>query len=778
MSCRRWLGRSLSFTLLVLTLSGSLPAAPVPVARATPPSAQEFAGAAASATPADSPPPYFYGSAAIPPGRSSTYVFSRFITLDSRIFLTVDTTAWPGTIPSLPGVQVGLVTAGRFTVTTQDQSVAPASSVPFNYVVFDPLANTSPFMVRNASLPQGQSQVRMSNSAIKPMSYILLTVDARAESASLPALRVNGQGAGFIDVATQGLTPAPRALIFNYLVVDDDACFIACRGTVAGAPVRVSHGYVSRPVGVFLTVNTSRAPGTFGALPAIKVQARGAGFFTASSLGTPPPSQVPFDYVLFFPPSRWEEHGPTGQSGNVWTVAIDPNNSAVRYVGSSFGGVWKTTNGGDTWQSAWQGQPQALIERLAMRPGAPNTLVALGLDGNVWQTTDGAATWVRFAPAPPVNNVYRSGTLAMRADGLVFVCTDGGLYYRNPALPAWFSYEPPDSLTGLAGPHKCTDIVLGSDSTAYAAFRDIGVWRIGPTTGFTWQQLKNPAQLCAFDLLRCVFIRTRPVRLALGATTMVVNDDCQVFVNSFANLNGANPTGTWTLKQRDGANKVCGSSQGGYNLSVAISPATDNHFIIGGNDGYVTRDGGATWKQLTSDADKHQTIFRDAQTVFQATDFGLAVSTDGGDTWQKARTNDRYTSGPPITEFYSLTVSRPGQFGRALVGGNSQDNGNVYLAGRTAGFYCCGGEFGLSTIAPTPTNLSSPDGQRSSRWRVYSTEGGTPTILQVSDITLPGPDYLSPATYADGTPVHQRCRLALAHGAPGQLHLHEPQWHR
>ena len=42
--------------------------------------------------------------------------------------------------------------------------------------------------------------------------------------------------------------------------------------------------------------------------------------------------------------------GPLG--GNVRSVVIDPSNPAVVYAGTSFGGVFKSTNGGNTWASA------------------------------------------------------------------------------------------------------------------------------------------------------------------------------------------------------------------------------------------------------------------------------------------------------------------------------------------------------------------------------------------------------------------------------------------
>src|SRR4051812_28461216 len=64
---------------------------------------------------AESPPVYFYGTAAIPSGFSNTDISSRFITPNSRIFLTVDTTAVPGSDVALPEVMVRNKGNGYFT---------------------------------------------------------------------------------------------------------------------------------------------------------------------------------------------------------------------------------------------------------------------------------------------------------------------------------------------------------------------------------------------------------------------------------------------------------------------------------------------------------------------------------------------------------------------------------------------------------------------------------------------------------------------------------------
>jgi photosystem II stability/assembly factor-like uncharacterized protein len=62
----------------------------------------------------------------------------------------------------------------------------------------------------------------------------------------------------------------------------------------------------------------------------------------------------------------------------------------VLYVASEGGGgVFKSTNGGDSWFQVNLGLDHLSIQGLAVDPAAPNTLYASGV-GGVYKTTTGA----------------------------------------------------------------------------------------------------------------------------------------------------------------------------------------------------------------------------------------------------------------------------------------------------------------------------------------------------------------------------------------------------
>src|SRR5262244_4000502 len=103
---------------------------------------------------------------------------------------------------------------------------------------------------------------------------------------------------------------------------------------------------------------------------------------------------LPFSLALtclltFFPPTarveaqqldpklysglHWRMIGPFrgGRSIAVSGVEGQPN---VYYFGSVGGGVWKTTNGGLTWEPVFDGQPIGSIGALAIAPSNPDIL--------------------------------------------------------------------------------------------------------------------------------------------------------------------------------------------------------------------------------------------------------------------------------------------------------------------------------------------------------------------------------------------------------------------
>ncbi|MFL6256857.1 MAG: SBBP repeat-containing protein, partial [Pyrinomonadaceae bacterium] len=81
----------------------------------------------------------------------------------------------------------------------------------------------------------------------------------------------------------------------------------------------------------------------------------------------------------------------------VTTLVINPNTPTTLYAGTQLG-IFKTTNGGDSWTQV-QGSPSTglstAINKLVIDPSNPQTLYAATTSRGVLKTTDGGANWVQ-----------------------------------------------------------------------------------------------------------------------------------------------------------------------------------------------------------------------------------------------------------------------------------------------------------------------------------------------------------------------------------------------
>jgi len=93
---------------------------------------------------------------------------------------------------------------------------------------------------------------------------------------------------------------------------------------------------------------------------------------------------------------RWRPIGPF-RAGRVSAGAIDPSDPNTYYFGTPGGGVWKSTNAGQTWVPIFDQTGMASIGALAIAPSNPQTIyVGTGEEtrgDGVYKSTDGGKSW-------------------------------------------------------------------------------------------------------------------------------------------------------------------------------------------------------------------------------------------------------------------------------------------------------------------------------------------------------------------------------------------------
>src|SRR6266849_5508288 len=136
---------------------------------------------------------------------------------------------------------------------------------------------------------------------------------------------------------------------------------------------------------------------------------------------------------------RWRMIGPHrgGRTVAVSGVEGQPN---VYYFGAVGGGVWKTTNGGVTWEPIFDGQPIGSIGALAIAPSDPNIIYAgtgeadlrsdLTYGNGVYKSTDGGKTWSNIG-LRDTRHISRI-VVDPRHPDVVLVAAIGHAYGPNP----------------------------------------------------------------------------------------------------------------------------------------------------------------------------------------------------------------------------------------------------------------------------------------------------------------------------------------------------------
>ncbi|HEV2498478.1 MAG TPA: hypothetical protein VGY31_02730, partial [Terriglobia bacterium] len=148
--------------------------------------------------------------------------------------------------------------------------------------------------------------------------------------------------------------------------------------------------------------------------------------------------------------------GPAIAGGRVSAVEGIPGNPAIYYVGAAAGGIFKTSDGGATWQAIFTKQASASMGAIAIAPSNPNYIwVGTGeanirndvIDGDgIYFSPDAGHTWKfmglgdagqisRIIVDPSNPDIVFAGVLghtwAPNADRGVFRTTDGGKTWKK-----------------------------------------------------------------------------------------------------------------------------------------------------------------------------------------------------------------------------------------------------------------------------------------------------------------------------------------------------------
>ncbi|MCG8467111.1 MAG: hypothetical protein MJB57_02745 [Gemmatimonadetes bacterium] len=137
---------------------------------------------------------------------------------------------------------------------------------------------------------------------------------------------------------------------------------------------------------------------------------------------------------------EWRQIGPTIMGGRVADLAVDENDPSTFYVGTATGGLWKTINGGTTFEPVFDDQPTASLGDVTLAPSNPNVVwVGTGEPQNrqsspwgmgVFRSTDAGLTWEHLG----LTNTHHISRIQVhpRDPDVAYVAAVGHLWGSNP----------------------------------------------------------------------------------------------------------------------------------------------------------------------------------------------------------------------------------------------------------------------------------------------------------------------------------------------------------
>jgi photosystem II stability/assembly factor-like uncharacterized protein len=443
--------------------------------------------------------------------------------------------------------------------------------------------------------------------------------------------------------------------------------------------------------------------------------------------------------------------GSTLFSGRVSSIAIDPRNSNVVYIGAADGGIWKTTNGGASWQPLTDFQDSLSSGSITLDPANPDTVyVGTGepyssssayYGAGILKSSDAGSTWQNIqAPFvtstvslriggidvyPNDHNVVLAATSRTQGSG-IYRSTNGGatwtpVYSGGPVYKVRFLPNAPN-----------TAIAVGFDDNT---FNQQVILR-STDAGATWQVVVHQSVDFGFGDL------TAQGSLAIGTGHNTIY--AALGGNAAALLFKSTDAGaTWTaVNNKLPSGQAMCNAQCWYGLALAVHPADPNLLYFGAVNLYRSTDGGNTWTGVTSEhVDYHALTFTPAgDRLYVANDGGIWSTSDPRASvvgWTSLN------AGMATLQFYPGISIAPGNPSFGL--GGTQDNGILRYTGdpQWANILIVGD--GISTaIDPATTSRLYGTTQGGFVW--LSTNGGSSFTQQTNGLNLSGASFLTPLT--------------------------------
>jgi len=366
---------------------------------------------------------------------------------------------------------------------------------------------------------------------------------------------------------------------------------------------------------------------------------------------------------------KWQQVGKNivpaygGGAGRVNVIRIHPADTNIIYIGSAGGGVWKSTDGGNSWSTTTDKYPVTSIADIAIDATNGNNIYVATGDGagyevgddfwggvytaGILRSTDGGTTWMQVGREIPQDSrsIIQRLIINPSHPNILLVATRHGIYQTTNSDTSWKKV-----LT-----HHCYDMEWNTSNpnVVYAGGDDV-LYR-SKDAGATWEVLASGFGVGRMSI-EVSASNPRVIYVLTGSTFYRSGDGGK----------------TWKLKSYPTT-----YFYGYYDLILSCAAANSDYLVAGGFSTVESTDGGNSWTEIDYPfygapnyvhVDKHAATFYPTGTkkILLGSDGGVFKTGNGGDIWSDI------SNGLMIAQIYRLGTTPQNV---NLVTSGWQDNG-------------------------------------------------------------------------------------------------------
>lgn len=365
--------------------------------------------------------------------------------------------------------------------------------------------------------------------------------------------------------------------------------------------------------------------------------------------------------------------------GRVTALAVDPADETHLFLGAAAGGLWKSTDGGQSWTQLFDAIGTESIGSILLEPGNPDHVwVGTGefyagcsdyFGMGLFYSADGGQTFQarNGSDDAPMPLSFVTALAQSPADANVLIAGGQGHCGENGSSSAGGLYRTADggeTWTQVLSSSGSRDILFDPNdaNVAYAQVRAKGVYK-STDAGETWTRLENGIAFGG--------------SATYGRIAMAPSDSSILYAllgpGSGASLKlyrSDDAGATWTDVNDDACEGQCF-----YNYTLDVHPTDPDRVLVGTIRPALSIDGGATLDILTSGWGGGQAVHQDTHIVrFSRNDGNVFwVGSDGG-LWRSDDSGGTFVNlngDLEITQFYDIALD-PDDPSRLF--GGAQDN--------------------------------------------------------------------------------------------------------